>query len=124
MCLNISCVVLHISSALYCELNESCVGWPAGRHPSPCPFQCKHQHARTQLTRTNTANARTCRRRLQIQALNALFGGIAVRLNGWENHRTETEYEDALIGKVFVFKFINSFGSMCYVAFIKQVGAA
>jgi hypothetical protein len=56
--------------------------------------------------------------------LNALFGGIAVRLNGWENHRTETEYEDALIGKVFVFKFINSFGSMCYVAFIKQVGAA
>ena len=33
--------------------------------------------------------------------------------------RTDTEYEDALIGKTFVFMFVNSFAALFYIAFVK-----
>lgn len=36
-----------------------------------------------------------------------------------ENHRTDTEFEDHLIGKTFLFQFVNSYASLFYVAFIK-----
>merc|ERR1719162_2431938 len=45
---------------------------------------------------------------------------VAVVLNNIENHETNTEYEDMLIAKVFIFQFINSFGSMFYIAFVKN----
>ena len=32
---------------------------------------------------------------------------------------TDTEYEDALIGKTFVFMFVNSFAALFYIAFVK-----
>lgn len=51
--------------------------------------------------------------------MNKLYGGIAVTLNNWENHRTETEYEDHLISKVFLFQTVNSFSSLVFIAFIK-----
>jgi hypothetical protein len=35
-----------------------------------------------------------------------------------ENHRTDTLYEDALIVKLFVFQFINSYSSFFFLAFI------
>ena len=47
------------------------------------------------------------------------IGSIAIKLNDFENHRTDTEYEDALIGKTFVFQFINSFSALFYIAFVK-----
>lgn len=56
---------------------------------------------------------------LQIQVLNGFFGEIALKLNGKENHRTDTEYEDALIAKTFSFQFVNSYASLFYIAFIK-----
>ena len=48
-----------------------------------------------------------------------IYNGIAVALNDSENHRTDTDYEDALIAKTFVFQFVNSFCSLFYIAFIK-----
>lgn len=56
---------------------------------------------------------------LQIQFLNGFFGEIALKLNNYENHRTDTEYEDSLISKTFCFQFVNSFASLFYIAFIK-----
>ncbi len=56
---------------------------------------------------------------LQIQFLNGFFGEIAIKLNNQENHRTDTEYEDALIAKTFAFQFVNSFASLFYIAFVK-----
>ena len=50
---------------------------------------------------------------------NALYARIARRLNDWENHRTETEYTDALVIKTFAFQFVNSYASLFYIAFIK-----
>lgn len=56
---------------------------------------------------------------VQIQVMNVVYGSLAVRLNEYENHRTETIYEDALIGKTFVFQFVNSFASLFYISFVK-----
>jgi hypothetical protein len=56
---------------------------------------------------------------VQIQVMNMIYGGIAHKLNDWENHRTDTEYEDNLIAKTFVFQFVNSFAALIYVAFFK-----
>ncbi|TMW59472.1 hypothetical protein Poli38472_004541 [Pythium oligandrum] len=57
---------------------------------------------------------------VQIMVMNNIYGGIALRLNNYENHRTDTEYEDHLIGKTFLFQFVNSYASLFYVAFIKN----
>jgi len=56
---------------------------------------------------------------VQIQVLNMLYGTLAIALNNFENHRTNTEYEDALIAKTFIFQFVNSFSPMFYIAFVK-----
>ena len=56
---------------------------------------------------------------VQIQVLNKLYGGLAVFLTDWENHRTESQYEDALINKTFVFQFINSFAALFYTGIVK-----
>lgn len=55
---------------------------------------------------------------LQITGFNLLYQSIAVKLNNQENHRTDSEYEDNLIVKVFCFQFINSYASCFYIAFI------
>jgi hypothetical protein len=56
---------------------------------------------------------------IQIQVLNGVFGEVALKLNNRENHRTDTEYEDALIAKTFSFQFVNSYASLFYIGFIK-----
>ena len=56
---------------------------------------------------------------LQIQVFNLIYGDLAIALNNYENHRTDTEYEDALIAKTFIFQFVNSFASLFYIGFIK-----
>ena len=54
-----------------------------------------------------------------IQVMDRIFDEVAIVLNNVENHRTETQYEDALVGKIFLFKFINSYAYVTFVAFIK-----
>eukprot|EP00808_Paulinella_micropora_P018751 g21834.t1 len=56
----------------------------------------------------------------QIQLLNAIYGKIALRLNDYENHKKQSEYQDALIAKSFLFKFVNSYNSLFYIAFFKR----
>lgn len=56
---------------------------------------------------------------VQIQVLNAIYNEVAVALTEYENHRTNTEYEDSLIAKTFIFQFVNSFASLFYIAFVK-----
>lgn len=55
----------------------------------------------------------------QIQIMNLVYGTLAKYMTKWENHRTDTEFEDALIAKTFVFQFVNSYSSLVYIAFIK-----
>ncbi|KAG6578286.1 uncharacterized protein IUM83_16509 [Phytophthora cinnamomi] len=56
---------------------------------------------------------------IQIMVMNNVYSTVAEKLNQFENHRTDTEYEDHLIGKTFLFQFVNSYASLFYVAFIK-----
>ena len=58
-----------------------------------------------------------------ITIMNAVYREVAVRMNDEENHRTETEHEDALIVKLFVFQFFNSYMALFYIAFVKAAGA-
>lgn len=38
----------------------------------------------------------------------------------WENHRTQTAFENNLIVKIFLFYFVNSYTSLYYIAFFKS----
>ena len=57
---------------------------------------------------------------LQIRIMNIIYGKLASSLNNWENHETENLYNDNLAVKLFLFKFINSYASLFYIAFFKQ----
>lgn len=57
---------------------------------------------------------------IQIQVMNIVYGNIADALTDRENHRTDTQYEDSLIAKMFMFQFVNSYASLFYVAFIQE----
>ena len=54
-----------------------------------------------------------------VQVASAIFTGIAIFLTDMENHRTDTEYEDAVITKTFLFEFFNSYGPCFYIVFLK-----
>lgn len=41
-------------------------------------------------------------------------------MTDWENHRTQTDYENRLIIKIFLFQFVNSYTSLFYVGFFKR----
>eukprot|EP00697_Spironema_sp_BW2_P017147 gnl/Spiro4/8716_TR4562_c0_g1_i1.p1 gnl/Spiro4/8716_TR4562_c0_g1~~gnl/Spiro4/8716_TR4562_c0_g1_i1.p1 ORF type:complete len:612 (+),score=156.43 gnl/Spiro4/8716_TR4562_c0_g1_i1:128-1837(+) len=57
---------------------------------------------------------------LVLVGFNSAFVKFALVMNNWENHKTESDYDDMLIGKVFVFQFINSYLSLFYVSFFKN----
>lgn len=54
-----------------------------------------------------------------IMILSKVYDRLALVLTQWEMHRTQTEYEDNLTFKVFVFQFMNFYSSIFYIAFFK-----
>ncbi|KAL9970223.1 hypothetical protein ACROYT_G022561 [Oculina patagonica] len=54
-----------------------------------------------------------------IMILSRVYERVALALTHWEMHRTQTEYEDSLTFKVFVFQFVNFYSSIFYIAFFK-----
>jgi len=57
---------------------------------------------------------------VQIQIFNFIYGKLSVGLNEWENHRTDSQYENYLISKAFFFKMINSFVTFVYIGYFKR----
>ena len=57
---------------------------------------------------------------VNILIFNFIYGRISKVLNEMENHRTDIEFEDALIIKTFTFQMVNSYGALAYIAFIKE----
>ena len=57
---------------------------------------------------------------IQVAVLNDVYVKYAQKLNHNENHRTQVEFEDALILKLFAFHFVNSYSALIYIAFIKE----
>jgi anoctamin-10/anoctamin-7 len=56
-----------------------------------------------------------------IMCLDAGYKVFAVKMTDFENHRTDTKYEDAIILKLFVFGFFNSYCPSIYIAFLKTL---
>ncbi|XP_060569747.1 anoctamin-7-like [Ruditapes philippinarum] len=54
-----------------------------------------------------------------IMALGRVYEKLALRMTQWEMHRTQTEFEDQLTFKVFIFQFVNFYSSIIYIAFFK-----
>ncbi|XP_037075179.1 anoctamin-7-like isoform X2 [Pollicipes pollicipes] len=54
-----------------------------------------------------------------IMCMGRVYEKLAYRLTVWEMHRTQSEFEDNLTFKVFVFQFINFYSSIFYIAFFK-----
>lgn len=55
---------------------------------------------------------------VQITVFNMIYGQLATQLTDYENHRTDTDYEDSMIVKLFAFQFVNSYASFFFLAFI------
>ncbi|OAF70408.1 hypothetical protein A3Q56_01867 [Intoshia linei] len=58
---------------------------------------------------------------IAIVAFGAVYNILAVKLTDWENHQTETNYNNALIIKLFSFHFINSYTTPFYIAFFRNI---
>jgi len=56
---------------------------------------------------------------VQIQVFNIVYKHLAIRFTEAENHKTQTQYENSLVLKIFMFQFTNSFVSLYYTAFVK-----
>jgi hypothetical protein len=61
---------------------------------------------------------------LQIKLFNIvnfiqIFHYVATSLNDWLNYESQSDYESALILRLFAFQFLNSYGYLAYVAFLK-----
>nr|XP_014270357.1 anoctamin-7-like isoform X2 [Halyomorpha halys]XP_014270358.1 anoctamin-7-like isoform X2 [Halyomorpha halys]XP_014270359.1 anoctamin-7-like isoform X2 [Halyomorpha halys] len=54
-----------------------------------------------------------------IMAMSRIYEKLAYRLTSWEMHRTQTEFDDNLTFKVFIFQFVNYYSSIFYIAFFK-----
>ena len=54
--------------------------------------------------------------------LNNIFWRVALILNDFENYKTETEYRNFLILKVFAFRFVCYFATLYYYAFVTSSG--
>ena len=56
----------------------------------------------------------------QIKIMNFIYQKVAVALNNWENYEFDSQYTDALVWKLYLFQFINSYISLFYIAFFKN----
>lgn len=55
-----------------------------------------------------------------ITALNYVYYYVGRWLTDFENHATNSSYENSLILKNFIFRFVNSYSSLFYIAFLKR----
>ncbi|XP_023234951.1 anoctamin-7-like isoform X2 [Centruroides sculpturatus] len=60
-----------------------------------------------------------CINLLFIMIMGRIYENIALKLTEWEMHRTQTEFENNLTFKVFLFQFVNFYSSIFYIAFFK-----
>ncbi|SPP88740.1 blast:Anoctamin-6 [Drosophila guanche] len=54
-----------------------------------------------------------------ISLLDLVYSNLAIRLTNYEYCRTQTEYDESLTIKNYVFQFVNYYSSLFYIAFLK-----
>lgn len=60
-----------------------------------------------------------CLQLVAIIVMNRIYEWLAFKLTTWELHRTQTEFEDSFITKMYLFQFVNFYSSLFYIAFFK-----
>ena len=55
-----------------------------------------------------------------ILTLNTIYRGVARTLTGWENHETQTAYENSLVLKRFLFEAFDCCIVLFYLAFYER----
>ncbi|KAL5011371.1 hypothetical protein ScPMuIL_009922 [Solemya velum] len=78
-----------------------------------CPNMSTEECLLTTTVASSLLNA------ISILLLGKLYDIFAKKLTDWENHRTQTQYDDALIIKLFAFQFANNYASCFYIAFFR-----
>ncbi|XP_023221266.1 anoctamin-7-like isoform X1 [Centruroides sculpturatus] len=73
--------------------------------------KCKMLHGTVIAATLNT---------ISIMILGRIYNFLAVKLTDWENHQTQSAYNDALIIKLFAFQFANTYTSLFYIAFFRK----
>ena len=48
-----------------------------------------------------------------------IFERLAERLSNWGNYRTQSEYDNSLVAKNFLFQFVNNYFVLFYIAFLR-----
>ena len=48
--------------------------------------------------------------------MSSIFNSVCTRLNEWQNHRTQTEFENSMIMNQFAFDFVNNYFYLFYRA--------
>jgi hypothetical protein len=56
---------------------------------------------------------------LFIAILNQIYRIIAKKTTAWENPRTKTEFQSNLNMKLFIFNFVNNYGSLFYLSYFR-----
>lgn len=54
-----------------------------------------------------------------IVLFNSLYSQLAVKLTDMEMPRTQSEYDDSLTLKMYLFQFVNCYASIFYIAVFK-----
>jgi hypothetical protein len=54
--------------------------------------------------------------------LDFVFKPIIYWLTKFENHKTKITFENSYVIKIFLFRFLNNYASIIYIAFAKQPG--
>lgn len=79
------------------------------------------QNANTILTSLSlSSSAFALLNSIFIKIISKLWRKVAPTLNDYQNHRTDTDYEDALVGKIFFVEIFNFNSGLFYVAFVKS----
>lgn len=55
-----------------------------------------------------------------VEIVNTGLTVVAKKLTSLENHRTQSEHDTHLLAKAFIFKFVNSYFVLYYIAFFKK----
>ena len=58
---------------------------------------------------------------VSIFILSSIYRRVAEYLNNIENYKYETKYMDALIGKNFLFDFINLYGTLTWIGIVRPL---
>ncbi len=52
--------------------------------------------------------------------LDILFKPLVIFLTKFENHKTKVKFENSYVIKMFLFRFVNNYGSLIFIAYVKK----